>query len=250
MTKTNTQPAIETTALVQQAEAFALSEELAIRLQEVETSVTKLAEGKPKLVIRSAIVEGEARRLFNLYKEYLKQIDEEREAAKAPILNAGRTIDARAKVHSAAAQAAKDLLERSLREWTEFQDANARAEQNRLNEEHRKRVEAENEKARKKGVEPRQVTPPPVVQTPAKSVTIATGDGGAKTQTWVDNWKWRLNGVPDPSALTADRAADYGIPLRFFRLHCSTIDSLTKATKSSIVIEGSLIEGYNDRYLK
>ena len=229
---------------------FQLSTELEICLREAHTTVQLMTQGKRVLEIRSHEVESEARRLFNHYKEYLSQIEAERCASKEPIIRAGRLIDSKAKVHSAAASEAKGLLEYALLEWMSHQLVVSQRVQSKIDAEHQRRVAAANKVAEKKGIEPKPVMAAALVQVPTKSTTVVTASGKTVTQTWVDRWRWRILGIVDPSQLTADKAEAYGIPLSRFKLDCSAIDKVVTVLKTADPFPGSKIEGYNDGYLR
>ncbi len=228
------------------AEAFTLSQEVQIIAQETQQEVATLTKGKP-LVIRTNILEVEANRLVIILKQQLANAEAERTGAKVKILEAGRIIDGKAKVFSATLIAGKELLEAALKEWDDYQTEQARIAQDKINEDNRKKQEKENEKAVKKGVEPKQVAPPAQVQTPPKSTTVEVG-GRTVTRVWVDNWKAKITGVSDTAPVNAESMQGLGIPARFFVLDRGMLNAEAKRMKCEDPIPGSKVVGWNDRY--
>lgn len=231
---------------IQLAEAFDLSQEVQIVAQEAQQELVTLTKGKA-LVIRDTIVETEANRLVIIIRDQLANAEAERVAAKAKILEAGRIIDGKHKVFAAALLAGKEFLEASLKEWNDHQTEQARIAQDKINEDNRKKQEAENKRADKKGVEPKQLAPPPVVQTPPKSTTVVVA-GKSITRVWVDNWKAKIKDIPDTVPVNAEKMTELGIPPRFFILDRGMLSAEAKRMKCEDPIPGSKVIGWNDRY--
>lgn len=251
------QPIPDGDLLLEQANRFALSEELTVQITEASTELTTLQGTEKALVIKTKDQELEVRRLLDNYKRYIDRIDEERTAAKAKALLACQTIDGRAKVHTVTAKASKDILVAALKVW-DIEQARLKAiEDARLKKIHDEEVKAELERAAASNEEPRSVMPPPsMAEGSQKRVVIVTSSGEAKTQVWRDRWKWQLPGVEHPELLgSKEGRPDLGIPAVLpngepaFVLNVSALDRLAKDKKSTILIEGSQLVGYNDKYI-
>lgn len=240
-------PLTPTELLVKNASEFTISKQAQIELEEAQTDLVAYMGKK----IRLKEVGDEAMAVRVRLVSILEQIEAERVAAKAPILEAGRILDGRANVHKLVASGGLQAIDAALKEWDQFQRDEAQRQQDLLREEQEKEQRRLNKAAEKKGEEPKQAKPIPLQAEPAKSTTVVVG-GKSVTQVWVDNWKGKLKDIPDTVPINHDQAeaGKYNIPGRFFDLNRTRLNEEVRRMKCTDPFPGSIVIGYNDRYLK
>lgn len=203
---------------------FTLSDARALEQEEHFKRLAALITSPEKVVVASPEQEIEARQCYALIDAWIKGTEGELEAALAPLKAAVKEIGGRLKPALQSADARLRMIESGLRAWKQEQDRLAKAEQDRQNKLHEKRVE----RAEASGKDPAAVAPPPVVAAPVK-----TADLGDQAQTWVDNWVGYLGGVPLEQCKDLTRA-DFqcnGFTDNLFKFDVATVQRSIKAGK-------------------
>jgi len=203
---------------------FTLSDARALEQEAHFKRLAALIVSPDKVTIATQEQEIEARQCYALIDAWIKGTEGELDEALAPLKSAVKEIGSRFKPALQSADARLRMIEAGLREWKLEQDRLARAEQERQNKLHEKRVE----RAEESGRDASTVAPPPVVAAPVK-----TADLGDQAQTWVDNWTAYLGGKPLEQCKDLTRADGIctGFEDALFKLDTATIARSIKAGK-------------------